>query len=484
MAEVNTAPEKPKKKGFSIPLYFVAIGAFVAIFASFVAVTVLFKQPTGGFIPASGLSKQEVELFVKDLNPMQISTLAQNKKQLTDELRNVMAVAREAHREGVTSKPEVQRELEYIERAITATNYDQALTSGEDTPGVPRQPFGDVTEEQVEDYWSGKGEEGVTKESREQEFKEFIDGKIALQKATGQMPEDQPTPSEEELKPIKDNYARTIITFRAAEKKYASIPSMKGDEKKKWDEVKRKSDLQVKLQQSQFLAAYYAQTDLNDKVEPTEEEIKKYLADNPELGNEEEKKKKADEVIAKLNSGGDFAELAKEFSEDPGSKENGGLYEDVTMGRMTPVFEKAALALEPGSYTKEPVKTNFGYHVIKLESVTDGKDEEGKPSKTYNVRHILISTQISDPNNPFSPPVSAEDYVKSKLAEEKEKEVLDAILARNPIGMPADYDLPKVEQPPTPQFPMGPGQMPPGAAPPQPQGPPPPPPSSQPPASN
>ena len=445
MAEVST--KKTDKKSWSIPLYSIAIAAFILVFGSFVAVTVAFRQPAGAPVVANGLTKEEVELLVKEMNPMQVQSLAQDKTQLTDQLRNIFAIAREGHRSGVTSNPEVQRELKFIEVAITANNYDQNLSDPTDGPSpTPRQPFGDVTEEQVKDFWAGKGTDGATKESRDKEFKDFIAGKIALQKASGQMPEDQPEPTEEELKPIRDNYARTFITYEAAKKKFKSIPGMKGEERDKWTEIKKKNDLDIKMQQTQFIAAYFSQTKLKDRVEPTEEEIKKYLADNPELGDEKSKEKKAIEVIEKLDGGGDFAELAKEFSEDPGSKDNGGLYEEVPLGRMNKDFETAALALEPGTYTKKPVKTNFGYHVIKLESVSESKDAEGNAAKIYNVRHILISTQISDPENPFSPPMSAEDFVKAKLSGEKEKAVLDEIIAKNPVTMPSDFDLPKLPE--------------------------------------
>ncbi|WP_066634306.1 peptidylprolyl isomerase [Desulfolucanica intricata] len=71
-------------------------------------------------------------------------------------------------------------------------------------------------------------------------------------------------------------------------------------------------------------------------------------------------------ALAELKNGKDFAALAKEKSEDPGSKDNGGLY---TFGKGEAVqeFETAALALKPGEITKEPVKTVYGYHIIKME---------------------------------------------------------------------------------------------------------------------
>ncbi|MDH5722806.1 MAG: peptidylprolyl isomerase [Alphaproteobacteria bacterium] len=78
-----------------------------------------------------------------------------------------------------------------------------------------------------------------------------------------------------------------------------------------------------------------------------------------------EDESKAKEVIKKLNSGGDFAELAKENSID-GTAENGGELGSFTKADMVPEFAEAAFALEIGAHTKTPVKTQFGFHVIKV----------------------------------------------------------------------------------------------------------------------
>lgn len=72
-------------------------------------------------------------------------------------------------------------------------------------------------------------------------------------------------------------------------------------------------------------------------------------------------------IIAQLDGGGDFEAIAKEKSSDPGSGANGGDLGFFSKGQMVPEFEAAAFALEPGAYTKTPVKSEFGFHVIKLE---------------------------------------------------------------------------------------------------------------------
>lgn len=78
-------------------------------------------------------------------------------------------------------------------------------------------------------------------------------------------------------------------------------------------------------------------------------------------------KEEALAIIKELDGGADFEKLANEKTEDPSGKTSGGDLGYFGAGQMVPEFEKAALALEPGSYTKEPVQSQFGWHVIKVE---------------------------------------------------------------------------------------------------------------------
>ncbi|MCS4505015.1 putative parvulin-type peptidyl-prolyl cis-trans isomerase [wastewater metagenome] len=82
--------------------------------------------------------------------------------------------------------------------------------------------------------------------------------------------------------------------------------------------------------------------------------------------------KTAKEVIGKLDDGGDFADLAKEYSTGPTGKRGGDLGW-FGPNQMVPAFSKAVQALEPGNYTSEPVKTQFGWHVIRLSDVRQAK---------------------------------------------------------------------------------------------------------------
>lgn len=78
-------------------------------------------------------------------------------------------------------------------------------------------------------------------------------------------------------------------------------------------------------------------------------------------------REEADAVIAELAAGKDFAELAKAKSIDPSGASNGGDLGFFAKGQMVPEFELAAFALKIGEYTREPIKTQFGFHVIRKE---------------------------------------------------------------------------------------------------------------------
>ena len=77
-------------------------------------------------------------------------------------------------------------------------------------------------------------------------------------------------------------------------------------------------------------------------------------------------KAKAEDVQKQLKAGGDFAELAKKYSDDPGSAQNGGLLPPITRGRTVPEFEQAAFNTPKGQ-TTDIIRTSYGFHIIRVE---------------------------------------------------------------------------------------------------------------------
>ena len=78
-------------------------------------------------------------------------------------------------------------------------------------------------------------------------------------------------------------------------------------------------------------------------------------------------KAKADDLVKQLRAakGANFAEMAKKYSDDPGSKDKGGEYDGVVHGQMVPEFDKAAFSLKVGEIS-DPVKTTYGYHILQV----------------------------------------------------------------------------------------------------------------------
>jgi peptidyl-prolyl cis-trans isomerase C len=86
-----------------------------------------------------------------------------------------------------------------------------------------------------------------------------------------------------------------------------------------------------------------------------------------------EKEADARAITAQIKAGGNFAQIAKDKSKDPGSAPNGGDLSWVSDKALVPEFSKAMMQLKKGQVTDKPVKTQFGWHIIKLEDVRDVK---------------------------------------------------------------------------------------------------------------
>lgn len=432
-------------KGLILLLVVLGIGAGLVFWKSKVG-----GHSTGGF---NKITQQEVELLVKDLaeqNPMAIKRLGEDaelRKQQLNNLKELFAFASEAERNGTTNDPKYRNELQNIRTELTAVNYDRHINKDKG----PMPPMGFIGEDRVKAFW-GEGEQpaqgffanlkdkiGLGKKDNEMAFQRFLDTKITLLKESNPAMKDREI-SEEEKAQAREFFAKINIYNDEFNEKIASGELPK--------ELKDKIDLQVKLQQAQFLARVYSEKMAKD-IEVTDEDIAAYIAGNPEFDTSA-KRAKAEEILARAKNGEDFATLANEFSEDPGNsagedgKKRGGLYENVRLGMMVKPFEEAALALEPGQVSQGLVETDFGYHIVKLEKKGEADGRDGQKEQTYDVRHILISTGFKDPNSPFGREEPIKQYVRRKLQEEREKKAIDELVARNSVQVPEDFTVPQI----------------------------------------
>lgn len=171
-----------------------------------------------------------------------------------------------------------------------------------------------------------------------------------------------------------------------------------------------------------ILAQEYVMKEVEKKVNVTDADVKAYYEKNkaefsepesvkashilirvPQDADEKawkEAENKIKDIKKKLDGGADFAKLAQEMSDDPGSKAKGGDLGFFSKGRMVPEFEEVAFSLKVGEVS-QPVKTPFGYHLIKVFEKKEARE------KSFD---------------------EVKEQVKQNLLNQKRREALDALL--------------------------------------------------------
>ena len=121
-------------------------------------------------------------------------------------------------------------------------------------------------------------------------------------------------------------------------------------------------------------------------------EVKEDMTEEETSKAKEEAKKKAENLLQKLEKGEKFEDLAKKNSDDEGSKKNGGLVENITKDTVVESFYNATKKLKDGEYTKEVVESSYGYHIILRVS------QKEKP-KLKDVKEDILEDIVSDKLN-------------------------------------------------------------------------------------
>jgi foldase protein PrsA len=125
-------------------------------------------------------------------------------------------------------------------------------------------------------------------------------------------------------------------------------------------------------------------------------------------------KQTADKLYARLKAGADFATLAKKFSQDPGSKSQGGRL-TVSRGQTVPEFDRTAFELKTGALSK-PVKTQYGWHIIQALKPATPRKATPFPQVKEAIRQQLLQQEKSDALKRWLDGVKAEYASKTKYA--------------------------------------------------------------------
>ena len=366
---------------------------FAIAIVGLLAAALLFSQYNSSRSSSSSynLSARDMELLVSEVMPpqqqQQLASSPEQKQQLAKRLKELLALAQEAERNGFADKADVQSQV--------ALQTDLALRDVFEK----KNPGTKVEEEEMTKYLA----------DHPTEFEQFLDANPQF-KMQAQGPQ---------AEGMKKEYAQIkVLAARAKADKLDQQESFK---------------IRQLLERSNVLARAYV-TDLQQKADKlvTDEDIEKYYNDHkqefeevkarhilisteamgamnqeqpgaknqdadkkPKALTKEEAKKKAEALRERALKGEEFAKLASDNSMEPGAKEKGGLLDYFTKEAMVPEFSNAAFAMQPGQIS-EVIETQFGFHVIKVEDRRTRQitDEETKKEIVEKVKQTKLEERI------------------------------------------------------------------------------------------
>lgn len=164
---------------------------------------------------------------------------------------------------------------------------------------------------------------------------------------------------------------------------------------------------EVEMAEQQIARNLYVQKIVSERISDAElkKEYNALVAQAPDVEERKashilvDSKEKAEALIKQVSEGGNFNELAKKESKDPTASQNAGELGWFTKDAMVPEFAKAAYAMKKGDISSAPVKTSFGWHVIKLEDVRQQPKmtfEQIKPALEMQKRREVLEKLVNE----------------------------------------------------------------------------------------
>ena len=178
-----------------------------------------------------------------------------------------------------------------------------------------------------------------------------------------------------------------ISSIHGTEQKLLEDPAVKAQIAEITENIVRQAVLDRLLHEKMTEAAIKARYDDFVSKLPKQQEVK---ARHILVDTEDEAKA----IIVQLDGGADFSAIAKEKSKDPGSGSKGGDLGYFVAGQMVPEFSEAAFKLEKGQYSKTPVKSQFGWHIILLDDKRDKQPPTMEEARS-TIEQILSNETVT-----------------------------------------------------------------------------------------
>lgn len=384
----------------------------------------LFVQCSSSNPKTVKLTAQDMQLIFQELVPpqqqQQIASDPEERKKLAADIRKLLAVAQVAEQEGYAERPELKTQLSFQQ--------DRALNDAY----RKKNPDLKVSDEEINAYHL----------NHPKEFDDFLQSnpRAAQQASQGPQQREEMRKQLGEFKVIADRARKEGLDREdltrlqlLLNRSQALAGSYLGELQKNVDTLVGDADIEQyyrdhpaefdEIRVRHILISTQPKPESPEPDDAKDKGAKAKPAEKPKTLTKDEALKKSKELLDRARKGEDFAKLATENSDDQGSKDKGGEYDFFGHGKMVPAFEQAAFALKPGEIS-EPVETQFGYHIIKLEE----RRSAAAPTTDEKVRQQIVE----------------------KLKQEKIEARINEITAQSDVVVPDDFDTtPKVGQPET-----------------------------------
>jgi len=371
-----------------------------------------------------GLTAEEINLVLKSqafgdsAGVSQIAEKAETRQAFLKGMREYLALAAQARREGLTDDAGFKINFEHKKNLLLADLYRVKLTNEQGKNFI-------VPKEESDAVWNDP--------KNEQEFNTAMETfraiQIAVAKERGGNVESFPKLQGGALIKARENWARTKIL---SDKAKADAEFM----------AKPEIALRYRILEAGILSADYLRKHWGKEVKANAAEMAAYLAAHPEY-DISKKREKAEMILRRAQAGEDFSRLAAEHSEDRTTKSKGGLYENVERDVLWAEVEAAALTLEKGQLADRLIESQIGFHIVKLEDKQISRDKNGNQTVKFSVRHIVLQNSFEEPGNynPDIPPpfVKAEEIAKVSVEKEKRDKFVESVIQRNQITLPEDF---------------------------------------------
>ena len=397
-----------------LPVKVIAMMLVLGVLAS----GLLFVQCSSSSTKAVKLTARDMQLIFQELLPPQqqqeINSDPEGKKQLVENIKKLLAVAQVAEQEGYAEHADLKSQMSFQLDRVMNEAYKK------------KNPDAKATDDEINAYYLG----------HPKEFEDFLAANPRASQQQGAQ-RDELKKQVGEFKVIaerarkegldRDDLTRLQLLFTRSQ---TLAGAYLGDLQKNADKLVADTDVEqyFKDHPSDFdeVRVRHILVSTQPKQEAEDENDKdakdKKTPEKPKTLTKEEARKKSEELLARARKGEDFAKLASENSDDPGSKDKGGEYDFFGHGKMVPEFEKAAFALKPGEIS-DLVETQFGFHIIKLEE----RRSAASPDADQKVRQQIVE----------------------KLKQDKIEDRINQITRESAVVVPEDFDTtPKVASQP------------------------------------